>query len=43
VTARFVADETGIPYKTVYRLMEKLVEKGFLNKDKKGGRNIYRR
>jgi predicted transcriptional regulator len=41
VTARFVADETGIPYKTCYRLMEKLVEKGFLNKDKKGGRNIY--
>lgn len=41
VTARFVAEETGIPYKTCYRLLEKLVEKGFVNKDKKQGRNIY--
>lgn len=41
VTARLVAEETGIPYKTCYRLLEKLVEKGFVNKDKKGGRNIY--
>ena len=41
VTTRFVADETGIPYKTCFRLLEKLVEKGFLNKDKKGGRNVY--
>jgi uncharacterized C2H2 Zn-finger protein len=36
-----VAEETGIPYKTCYRLLEKMIEKGFLNKDKKQGRNIY--
>jgi uncharacterized C2H2 Zn-finger protein/predicted transcriptional regulator len=41
VTCRYVAEETGIPYKTCYRLLEKMIEKGFLNKDKKQGRNVY--
>jgi predicted transcriptional regulator len=41
VTCRYVAEETGIPYKTCYRLLEKMLEKGFLNKDKKQGRNVY--
>ncbi|MGB9672160.1 MAG: helix-turn-helix domain-containing protein [Candidatus Norongarragalinales archaeon] len=41
VTARYVAEETGIPYKTCYRLLEKMLEKGFVNKDKKQGRNVY--
>jgi predicted transcriptional regulator len=41
VTSRYVADQTGIPYKTCYRLLEKMVEKGFLNKDKRKGKNVY--
>ncbi|MEM3627733.1 MAG: helix-turn-helix domain-containing protein, partial [Candidatus Bathyarchaeia archaeon] len=41
VTVRCVAEETGIPYKTCYDLLEKMVEKGFINKDKKQGRNVY--
>ncbi len=40
-TCRYVADKTKIPYKTSYSYLEKLVEKGFMTKDKEGGRNIY--
>jgi predicted transcriptional regulator len=41
VTSRYIAEETGIPYKTCYRLLEKMIEKGFVTKDKKAGRNVY--
>ncbi|MEM0095714.1 MAG: helix-turn-helix domain-containing protein [Candidatus Bathyarchaeia archaeon] len=41
VTVRYVAEETGIPYKTCYDLLERMIEKGFINKDKKQGRNVY--
>jgi len=41
VTCKFVTQETGIPYKTCFRLLEKMINKGFLVKDKKQGRNIY--
>ena len=41
ITCRYVADETKIPYKTCYRYLNRLIEKGFLNKDKPKGRNIY--
>lgn len=41
VTTRYVADETGIPYKTCYRLLEKLIAKGFMLKEKTGGKNVY--
>jgi predicted transcriptional regulator len=41
VTCRYVANETKIPYKTCYRYLEKLIEKGFMNKEKIKGRNIY--
>ena len=41
VTVRYVSNETGIPYKTCYRLLEKLVDKGFITKDTKRGRNVY--
>lgn len=41
VTCRYTANEVMIPYKTCYRYLEKLVDKGFLLKDKKQGRNIY--
>jgi len=41
VTCRYVANETKIPYKTCYRYLDKLIEKGFVNKDKEGGKNIY--
>lgn len=40
-TVRYVADETGIPYKTCYRYLEKLVKEGFLNKGKQGIKNVY--
>lgn len=41
VTCRYVADKTKVPYKTCYRYLDRLIEKGFLNKDKEGGKNIY--
>lgn len=41
VTTRYIADQTGIPYKTCFRLLEKMVEKGFINKDKRKGKNVY--
>lgn len=42
VNIRYVANETGIPYKTCYRLLEKLIDKGFMLKEKvKGGKNVY--
>jgi predicted transcriptional regulator len=41
VTCRYVANETKIPYKTCYRYLDKLIEKGFINKDKERGKNIY--
>jgi hypothetical protein len=41
-TCREVADATGVPYKTCYRYIEyKLIEQGYVNKDKEGGRNVY--
>lgn len=42
VTCRYVANATGIPYKTCYNYLEELIwGKGILLKDKAGGRNIY--
>jgi len=41
VTVKRVANETRIPYKTCYRYLEKLIDKGFLLKDKEKGRNVY--
>jgi len=41
VTCKYVANETRISYKTCYRYLEKLIEKGFLLKDKERGRNVY--
>ena len=41
VTCRYVADKTKIPYKTCYRYLERLVDKGYILKDKSRGRNIY--
>ncbi len=41
VTCRLVCEETKIPYETCYRYLERLVEKGFLNKDQEKGRNLY--
>jgi len=41
VTIRYVTDETKIPYGTTRRYLEKLVDKGFLNKDKEGNKNVY--
>ncbi|RLI41221.1 hypothetical protein DRO64_07850 [Candidatus Bathyarchaeota archaeon] len=41
VSCRLVSQATGIPYKTVYRYLDKLIEKGFIVKDKEGGRNVY--
>jgi len=41
VTCRYIADKTGIPYKTCYRFLERLIDKGYLLKDKKKGRNVY--
>lgn len=41
VTCRGVANDTGIPYKTCYRYLEKLVTKGFLLKEKEKGNNVY--
>lgn len=41
VTVKRVANETRIPYKTCYRYLEKLIDKGFLLKDKIQGRNVY--
>jgi len=41
VSCRLVSQATGIPYKTCYRYLDKLIEKGFIVKDKEGGRNIY--
>jgi len=38
VTCRFVANETGFPYQTVYGYLEKLVDKGFILKEKSGGK-----
>jgi len=40
-SCRQVADETKIPYKTCYRYLDKLIEKGFVNKDKERGKNFY--
>ena len=40
-TCRYVADQTGIPYKTCYRLLERMVDRGYLLKDNKGRRNVY--
>ena len=41
VTCPFIAKKTSIPYKTCYRFLEALIEKGWLLKDKIGNRNIY--
>lgn len=42
VTCRYVANVTGIPYKTCYHYLDALVwEKGVLLKEKAKGRNIY--
>lgn len=41
VTCRYIANESGLPYKTAYRYLEKLIEKGYVLKDRKGGRNVY--
>jgi len=40
-TIRAVTEETKIPYETCYRYLERLVQKGFLNKDHEKGKNIY--
>jgi len=40
-SCRGVANETKIPYKTCYRYLDRLIEKGFINKDKERGKNIY--
>jgi len=40
-TVKYVANTTGIPYKTCYAYLEKLVLKGYLVRDKKQGRNVY--
>jgi predicted transcriptional regulator len=41
LTCRDVADATKIPNKSCYIYLEKLVDKGYLNKDKDKGRNVY--
>lgn len=41
VTVRDVTGETKIPYETCYKYLRRLVRKGFLNRDKEKGRNIY--
>jgi predicted transcriptional regulator len=41
ITCRRVSEVTGIPYKTCYRYLDKLIEKGFITKEKERGRNIY--
>jgi hypothetical protein len=40
-TCRAVVDATKVPYKSCYRYLEKLVDRGFLNKDKEKGKNVY--
>ena len=40
-TIREVVDATKFPYKTCYSYLEKLIERGFLNKDKDKGKNYY--
>jgi len=40
-TIRDVTEITKIPYETTRRYLDKLVDKGFLNKDKEKNRNVY--
>jgi hypothetical protein len=40
-TCRQVAETTKIAYKTAYRILESLVEKGYLNMEQEKGRNHY--
>jgi hypothetical protein len=40
-TCREIADSTRIPYKTVYRVLEGLIEKGYVNYEQIKGRNRY--
>ncbi len=40
-TCRQVADSTKIPYKTAYRILEALIDKGYLNIEQEKGRNYY--
>jgi predicted transcriptional regulator len=43
VSIRSISEETKIPYKTVYRILEdSLLEKGYATKDKEGNRNFYK-
>jgi predicted transcriptional regulator len=41
VTIRYVTNKTKIPYGSTRRYLERLVDKGVLNKDKEGNRNVY--
>jgi predicted transcriptional regulator len=42
VSIRTISEETKIPYKTVYRILEdSLLEKGYATVDKEGNRNFY--
>lgn len=40
-SCRDVADNTKIAYKSCYRILDKLIEKGYVNKDKVSGKNFY--
>jgi hypothetical protein len=40
-TCRQIADSTKIPYKTAYRILDALIEKGYLNMEQEKGRNHY--
>ena len=41
VSIREVTNETKIPYETNRRYLDRLVDKGFLNKDKVSNKNVY--
>ena len=40
-TVRYVAEKTRMGYKTAYKYLERLVDKGYLAKDKSGNKNFY--